>query len=121
MSWKQITTLCAAFLLASGLAVTGCKKPADNPPADVDTDTPELDVTTGEKVDSPEEAREAAKANSGTSEAKKEGDAKKDESKKAEEPKVEKPKPEKKDNAEKKDAGDKKEGEKKEEAAKKNG
>ena len=110
MSWKQITTLCAAFLLAAGLAVTGCKKPADNPPADVDTDTPELDVTTGEKVDSPEEAQEAAKANSGASEAKQDGGAKKDEPKKAEE-----------SNAEKKDAGDKKEGEKKEEAAKKNG
>ncbi|HHM12226.1 MAG TPA: hypothetical protein ENJ16_01635, partial [Planctomycetaceae bacterium] len=83
MSWKQITTLCAALLLAGGLAVTGCKKPADNPPADVDTETPELEVTTGEKVDSPEEAQEAAKADSGTSEAKKEGDAQKDESKKA--------------------------------------
>ena len=105
MSWKQITTLCAALLLAGGLAVTGCKKPADNPPADVDTETPELEVTTGEKVDSPEEAQEAAKADSGTPEAKKEGESgkKNDVSKKADESKAEN-----KDGGEKKDAAEKK-------------
>ena len=53
--WKLLGRLGLALALTLGLAATGCKQAADQPPEEVDTDTPELDVTSGTKVDSVDE------------------------------------------------------------------